>query len=276
LRGTWSFFQNSQATQRENKDLADQLLAQQSRLQRFDSLTEENRRLRALLDGSRTLEIEFQFAELIDVDLDPFSHRVMIDRGNDREVQVGQAVIDGAGVMGQVEEVNLHFSRVRLISDPNHALPVQLNRTGLRTVAYGIGSTAQLSLPNLPREADVREGDLLVTSGLGKRFPAGYPVAVIETVDRSEGRMFAEAMARPLAALDRGREVLLLKVPPQPALDPLPPGGDAEVKPPDGERAEAVEAADNAESGEDAEPVAVADTDASEEEAAAATAEQQP
>ncbi len=227
LRGTWSFFQNSQAAQRENKDLADQLLAQQSRLQRLDSLTEENRRLRALLDGSKTLEIEFQFAELIDVDLDPFSHRVMIDRGKDRNVQVGQAVIDGAGVMGQVEEVNLHFSRVRLISDPNHALPVQINRTGLRTVAYGRGSTAHLSLPNLPREADVREGDLLVTSGLGNRFPGGYPVAVIEGVDRSEGRMFAEALARPLAALDRGREVLLLKSPPQ-ELEPLADEGEVE------------------------------------------------
>lgn len=220
LRGTWSFFQNSQAMLRQNKDLADQLLAQQSRLQRMDSLTEENRRLRELLDGSQGLTIDFQFAELIDVDLDPFSHRVVIDRGKDRNVEVGQAVIDGAGVMGQVEEVGLYFSRVRLISDPNHALPVQINRTGLRTVAYGRGSTDYLSLPNLPREADVREGDLLVTSGLGQRFPGGYPVAVIEAVDRSEGRMFAEAMARPLAALDRGREVLLLKSPPPQVVGP--------------------------------------------------------
>jgi rod shape-determining protein MreC len=230
LRGTWTFFQNSQATQRANNELSDQLLAQQSRLQRFESLTEENRRLRALLDGSKTVELEFQFAELIDVDLDPFSHRVMIDRGHDRNVQVGQAVIDGSGVMGQVEEVGLHFARVRLISDPNHALPVQINRTGLRTVAYGVGSTAHLSLPNLPREADVREGDLLVTSGLGRRFPGGYPVAVIEVVDRSEGRMFAEALARPLAALDRGREVLLITTPPQQLLEPLDeenePAGD--------------------------------------------------
>jgi rod shape-determining protein MreC len=245
LRGTWSFFQNSQATQRANKELSDQLLAQQSRLQRFEAMTEENRRLRALLDGSKTLELEFQFAELIDVDLDPFSHRVMIDRGHDRNVQVGQAVIDGSGVMGQVEEVGLHFARVRLISDPNHALPVQINRTGLRTVAYGVGSTAHLSLPNLPREADVREGDLLVTSGLGRRFPGGYPVAVIEVVDRSEGRMFAEALARPLAALDRGREVLLLTTPPQQVLEPLaeepePEGGTPAIEEPPADPAPAV------------------------------------
>lgn len=221
LRGTWTFFQNSQALIRKNKDLSKQLLTQQSKLQRSAALEEENRRLRALLDGSSQLDIEFQFADLVDVDLDPFSHRVMIDRGRDRGVEVGQAVIDGAGIMGQVEEVNLHFSRVRLITDPNHALPVQISRTGLRTVAFGMGNTARLSLPSLPREADVREGDLLVTSGLGNRFPGGYPVAVIEEVDRSEGRMFAEAFARPLAALDRGREVLLLKTPALQALPPL-------------------------------------------------------
>lgn len=214
LRGTWSFFQSTQSMQRKNKDLADQLLVQQSRLQRLEALEQENQRLRELMDGSGRLEIEYQFAELVDVDLDPFSHRVMIDRGQDRDVEVGQAVIDGAGVVGQVEEVNLHYSRVRLITDPNHALPVQISRTGQRTVAFGLGNTGRLSLPNLPREADVREGDLLVTSGLGNRFPGGYPVAVIESVDRSEGRMFAEAMARPLAALDRGREVLLLNNPP--------------------------------------------------------------
>ncbi|HKX55586.1 MAG TPA: rod shape-determining protein MreC [Xanthomonadales bacterium] len=224
LRGSWSFFQSSQSMLRKNKDLADQLLAQQSRLQRLEALEQENQRLRALLDGSGKLDIDYQFAELVDVDLDPFSHRVMIDRGQDRDVEIGQAVIDGAGVVGQVEEVGLHFSRVRLITDPNHALPVQISRTGQRTVAFGLGNTSRLSLPNLPREADVREGDLLVTSGLGARFPGGYPVAVIESIDRSEGRMFAEAMAKPLAALDRGREVLLLKNPPP---QPLPSLDDA-------------------------------------------------
>ncbi len=221
LRGTWSFFQNTQSLIRKNDNLADQLLAQQADLQRFTAMNEENHRLRALLDGSEKLDIEFQFAELIDVDLDPFSHRVVIDRGKDRGVELGQAVIDGSGVMGQVEEVSLHFSRVRLITDPNHALPVQISRTGLRTVAFGMGNTARLSLPSLPREADVREGDLLETSGLGGRFPGGYPVAIIEVIDRDEGRMFAEALARPLAALDRGREVLLLKAVPAQQLPPL-------------------------------------------------------
>jgi rod shape-determining protein MreC len=99
---------------------------------------------------------------------------------------------------------------VRLISDPNHALPVQINRTGLRTVAFGTGETGSLSLPAVPREADVRDGDLIVTSGLGDRFPGGYPVARVISIDREEGLTFAQVMAAPMAALDRGREVLLI------------------------------------------------------------------
>ena len=112
--------------------------------------------------------------------------------------------------MGQVEEVHSHYSTVRLISDPNHALPVQINRTGLRTVAFGSGETGSLSLPTVPRGADVREGDLIVTSGLGDRFPGGYPVARVTSIDREEGLTFAQVMAAPMAALDRGREVLLI------------------------------------------------------------------
>lgn len=251
LRGTWNFFQNTQSLIRKNDDLAAELLAQQSELQRFAELNEENRRLRALLDGSEKLDIESQFAELIDVDLDPFSHRVMINRGKNRGVEVGQAVIDGSGVMGQVEEVSLHFSRVRLISDPNHALPVQISRTGLRTVAFGLGNTARLSVPSLPREADVREGDLLVTSGLGDRFPGGYPVAVIEVIDRDEGRMFAEVLARPLASLDRGREVLLLKSVAAPSEETLPV--EAELDRLTNESAELTEASETAPSVGDSE-----------------------
>ena len=133
-----------------------------------------------------------------------------------RGVFEGQAVIDGMGIMGQVESVLLHMSTVRLISDPDHALPVQLNRTGLRTVAFGTGSTHSLSLPNVPLQADIRTGDLLMTSGLGDRFPPGFPVAMVETVVRQDGDTFAHVTARPLAALDRGREVLLV----------LPGGGD--------------------------------------------------
>jgi len=206
-------FQSRRSLRTENNRLMRELLAQQGDLQRLQTLEEENRRLRALFDGASNQPYEYRFAELVGVALDPFSHQVMIDRGSSDGVQRGQAVIDGHGVMGQVEDVQRHFSSVRLISDPSHALPVQINRSGLRTVAFGMGETDRLSLPNVPREADVRQGDLVVTSGLGHRFPSGYPVAIVTVIDREEGRTFARVEATPLAALDRGREVLLIRLP---------------------------------------------------------------
>ena len=194
----------------ENRALSETLLSQEAAVQRLESLERENDRLRSLLEATAGRDYGFRFAEMVQVNLDPFSHQVKIDRGRNDGVFVGQAVIDGAGVMGQVEEVLIHMSSVRLISDPDHALPVQFARTGLRTVAFGTGETGRLSLPNVPFQADVRAGDLLVTSGLGDRFPAGFPVAEVTRVDRQTGDTFAEVHARPLASLDRGREVLLV------------------------------------------------------------------
>lgn len=216
LRNVLGEFQSRSSLREQNDQLQQQLLSQQGALQRLRTLEEENQRLRALFDGANSQPYEYLFAELLEVELDPFSHRVIIDRGASDGVQPGQAVIDGRGVMGQVEDVQQHFARVRLISDPSHALPVQINRSGLRTVAYGTGETGRLSLPNVPREADVRKGDLVVTSGLGHRFPGGYPVAVVTSIDREEGLTFARVEAAPLAALDRGREVLLISVPETP------------------------------------------------------------
>lgn len=232
LRGVFGFFQSTQALRRENEQLRVDLLLQKGALQTLEATTEENIRLRALVEGTAGQGFEFQFAELVEVDLDPFSHKIIIDRGSDQGIVVGQAVIDGAGIMGQVEEVHQHLSTVRLISDPNHALPVQISRTGLRTVAFGLGDTAHLSMPTVPREADVREGDLVVTSGLGERFPGGYPVAIVESIDRQEGQTFARVLATPLAALDRGREVLLIQPISSPAAqdaDPLPAEPSAEA-----------------------------------------------
>jgi rod shape-determining protein MreC len=219
LRNLFGQFQSRRSMRHENETLKQQLLSQQGALQRMQTLVEENRRLRALFKGAEEQSFEYRFAELLQVDLDPFSHIVLIDRGSLDNVVRGQAVIDGAGVMGQVEDVHLHYSSVRLISDPNHALPVQINRTGLRTVAFGSGETGRLNLPNVPREADVREGDLIVTSGLGERFPGGYPVALVTRIDREEGLTFAHVQAAPLAALDRGREVLLISTPPADRLE---------------------------------------------------------
>jgi len=213
LRNLFGQLQSRRSLRHENEALREQLISQQGALQRLATLTEENRRLRTLIEGAQGQVFEFQFAELVRVDLDPFSHKVMVDRGSSDGVEIGQAVIDGAGVMGQVEDVHPHFSTIRLISDPNHALPVQISRTGLRTIAFGSGVTGALKLSSVPRQADIREGDLVVTSGLGDRFPGGYPVATVTTINRQEGNTFIAVEAMPLAALDRAREVLLIHSP---------------------------------------------------------------
>jgi rod shape-determining protein MreC len=228
-RGLIDQFRSRNSLRMENEALQQQILLQQAELQRLETLSRENERLRALFEGAQTLAFQYRFAELVRVELDPFSHRVLIDRGSADGVVEGQAVIDGAGVMGQVESVYLHFSSVRLISDPNHALPVQFSRTGLRTVAFGFGETGALDLPNVPLQADVREGDLVVTSGLGERFPGGYPVARVASIEREEGQTFAQVLAQPLAALDRGREVLLIS--PLEAAVEEPPGSPPESRP---------------------------------------------
>ncbi len=204
----------------ENQLLQQQLLENAGSVQTQAALQQENQRLRDLLKATQGREYNFQFAEMIRVDLDPFSHKIWIDRGVDDGVLVGQAVIDGLGIVGQVEDVHRHFSTIRLISDPDHALPVQINRTGLRTVAFGSGETSYLLMPNVPLQADVSPGDMVVTSGLGDRFPPGFPVGEVERVARDSGETFAKVYIRPSAVLDRGREVLLIE--PQLADESLP------------------------------------------------------
>ncbi len=211
LRSAYGRLQTHRSLREDNESLRRALIQQQADLLRFETLAGENRRLRALIEGAAGQTFQYQFAELLSVDLDPFIHRVVINRGFRDGVTPGQVIIDGAGVMGQVEDVRRFSSTVRLISDPSHALPVQINRTGLRTVAYGTGETGSLSLPNVPRQADIRAGDQVVTSGLGDRFPNGYPVATITLIQRLEGEIFLRVEAQPLAALDRGREVLLIQ-----------------------------------------------------------------
>ena len=163
----------------ENTLLKQQLLTASASVQTQAALQQENQRLRDLLEATRGRTYQFNFAEMKRVDLDPFAHKIWIDRGTDENVFEGQAVIDGLGIVGQVEDVHRHFSTVRLISDPDHALPVQINRTGLRTVAVGSGETSHLLRPTVPLQADVSTGDLVVTSGLGDRFPPGFPVGEV-------------------------------------------------------------------------------------------------
>lgn len=181
-----------------------------ARQQRFETLRSENDRLRGLLDSSAKREDRVLVSELLSVDLDPYRHQVVLNHGSHEGAYRSQPLIDAHGVMGQLVQVGPFTATALLISDPNHALPVQINRNGLRTIASGTGERDQLDLLYIPNSADVQVGDLVVTSGLGGTFPANYPVATVEVVERRPGESFARVEARPEAQLDRSREVLLV------------------------------------------------------------------
>lgn len=199
-----------QSLYNENHRLRTQNLHYQGRLQRMEALERENQRLRELLGSSQQVETETTIAELIRVDLDSHSHLVEINRGTNHGVFIGQPVIDANGVIGQVDRVGPFSATVRLISDASHAIPVEVTRNGLRTVARGGGDTRQLELTNIPTNADIRKGDLLTASGLGDTFPRGYPVASVSEVISEPGEPFARVFATPAGNLDRSRKLLLL------------------------------------------------------------------
>jgi rod shape-determining protein MreC len=174
------------------------------------TLEKENQDLRALLTASDRLKEKITLAELMDVNLDRDNHRVSVGRGIRDGVYVGQAVIDDQGVIGQVTEVMPLSSIIVLITDPGHALPVQIERNGLRTVVHGTGSISLLRVLFLNQNSDILLGDVLTSSGMGGRFPNGYPVAVVTGVKVIEDEAFIRVTAEPIAKLDRSNHVLLL------------------------------------------------------------------
>jgi rod shape-determining protein MreC len=180
------------------------------RLQKLAALESENRRLRQLLDSSSKVSERVLIAELLAVDMEPFSSQVVINKGSGDDIYPGQPVLDAHGIMGQITRVTPLTSTAMLITDPNHAIPVAVNRNGLRTIAIGTGKPDELDVPNFPTNADIKIGDLLVSSGLGGRFPQNYPVATITAINIDPGQPFARVTARPTAELQRSREVLLV------------------------------------------------------------------
>ena len=210
--------------QRELSRLQSEKLLTNARLQRLTTLEAENARLRAMLEARSRVRDEVRVAEIMAVDANPYEHNLVINIGSRDGVYDGQAIVDSDGVVGQVIETGLMTSQAVLISDTDHALPIEVNRNGLRTIAVGTGEIDRLELPFLPNNADIRAGDLLITSGLGGAFPAGYPVAVVDSVTRIPQDPFAVVTATPSAALDQVREVMLIWSTPQ-ATD----SGDAEV-----------------------------------------------
>jgi len=225
------------ALQQDNARLAEENRRLKLRMMRFDALEQENVRLRAARAGSARVAERSLVAEILRVDLDPYRQRVLVDKGTRDGVFTGQAVLDADGVFGQVTHAGPLSSEVIMISDPDHAIPVQINRTGVRTIAVGLGQTGKLMLPYLPRNADIKDGDLVVSSGLGGVFPPGYPVARVSEIVRDPAEPLLKVSATPLARLDRDPEVMLvwfarpvLESPPADSstpASPAPPAGGA-------------------------------------------------
>jgi len=204
-----SFVTRSELMQ-ENEHLREEHQLMSSRLQRFDVLEEENKRLRKLLGSSIKFEERVLIAELMAVELEPFRHLIEINKGAREDVYNSQPVVDASGIIGQVIHVGQFSSKVLLVTDPSHAIPVQINRNGLRAIATGTGQHNVLLLEHLPTNADIKEGDLVVSSGLGRRFPRGYPVGTISLISLEPGDPFAKVTVTPSATLAQNREVLLI------------------------------------------------------------------
>lgn len=240
----------------ENERLRAEALLAMRKLQKLAALTEQNVRLRELLNSSELVDERVLVAELIGIDPNAFSQRILINRGERDGVFLGQPVLDATGLLGQVVEVMPFTSRVLLITDASHSLPVQVNRNGLRAIAGGTGSSDWLELRHVSDTADIRVDDIVVSSGLGQRFPAGYPVGRVTYVDNDSSQPFAEVRVEPTAQLNRSRYLLLVFSPESaygdvfPSLsleaDPVQPEGEQPAAPEPTEPAVQQEESDDA------------------------------
>jgi rod shape-determining protein MreC len=194
----------------ENERLTTQITLMNEQLQRFVVIQQENQNLRTLLDAPVQAEMHKMIAELMAVDNNPYSQQIVINKGGIDGVFSGQSVLDESGIVGQVIEVGTTNSRVLLISDVTHAIPARISRNNVTVVVSGIGDVNELSLEHVPHSTDIKEGDMLISSGLGNVFPRGYPIGTITSIVRDEGQPFAQVKARPSAKLDRIRYLLLL------------------------------------------------------------------
>lgn len=210
-QSVWAYVEDRGVLLEENRTLREHMLLTEAKLARFDTLVQENESLRALLDARQRIALKAQLVEIVDIDLDPFRQRLLVDRGSTAGLSAGQAVLDGRGLIGQVMTTTDSRATVILLTDPGHAVPVRVERTGLRSIAYGTGSGDRLILSHVPFSANLQAGDRLVTSGIGGRFPAGLPVAVITEVKGDRSATFAVATARPVAEVEKARQLLVLE-----------------------------------------------------------------
>ena len=212
----------------ENRRLRNEMLVANARLARLQTAAADNAQLRALLGVKTARGLDVQLAPILDIDLAPGRQRLVLDAGSRAGATVGQAVIDAGGLMGQIIETTPAHATVLLLTDPDHAVPVVVARNGVRLIVYGRGRSDLLELADVPLNSGVQVGDMLVTSGLGGRFPAGFPVGKVAALRPDDSHAFLVGDVTPAARLDRGRDVLLLKsAPPQ----PLPPADPSRFLP---------------------------------------------
>jgi len=231
-------FQGREQLRAENEQLKAHERELELQLMREAALEQENAELRGLKASMLPSLIKSSIlAEIISVETDPLRQRIVINKGARDGVSLNQAVVDGTGILGQVSRLGPWSAEIILVTDPEHAIPVEITRNSLRSIAVGSGNSGELLLPYLAVNSDVKSGDLLVSSGLGGVFPAGLPVARISGVRRESNQLLAQVRAQPLASIERDREVILLEFesthPDAPAPNPpIAPVPQTPVKPP--------------------------------------------
>lgn len=215
----------------ENARLREKQLFLSVQLQKLTVLEAENRRLRSLLESAVNTPERVLIAEMLAVDFDLYRHRILLNRGRQHGVHVGQPVLDPHGVVGQIVQADPFTATAIFITDVSHGLPIEISRTGVRTLALGTGNFQELKLPHIPNNGDVKVGDALITSGLGGRFPRGYRVGTVTKVEFDPGSPFANITAKPFAQLDRIREVMLLEND-SPGMEPATAAAPSGPRPP--------------------------------------------
>ncbi len=212
-RNIQSYFVSQESLQKEVKNLNQRLLVQSAQLQALESLNVENQNLRDLLRAGKTSMQGTHIAEIMYMGRDPFSHKVVINVGTNQNVVLGQAAIDATGLLGQVTRVFPYSSEVTLLTDQDLSIPIQIERNGLRAIAFGSGKSGMVDVPYLPANVDIKQGDKLVTSGIDGVYPVGLAVATVESVKSSSSSPFAKIAAKPLAGIQNHRLILLIDMP---------------------------------------------------------------
>ena len=209
-RGIADFFTTRNALRQDNEKLLAERQMLLAKLQQFEALEEENSRLRRMLGSATQVSDKVLAADLVEVSSEPFTRKIVVAKGSRDGVYVGQSVIDAHGIVGQITQAASHVSRVTLITDAGHAIPVLDNRSGLRMLVFGTGDPDNLKIPYLTASADIKEGDLLVSSGMGGTFLPGYPVARVDKIVKDSNEAFLAITAKPAAQLNHGKQVLLV------------------------------------------------------------------